>query len=187
MDFPWMHWGCAASLLPRLRKGKHQFKSMHQHLRLGALESLCRSPEPKCLDFLFWRRAQRPAQPCSPLHAQHLAEKPVPGSQPRYLLPTFDGKGFPTEILLKENPYALPTVSWDLPGERNTPRSLLHLVRSSMSTSMASCSVCSSSRMSSSCTSSSFKPGAGEKGGEFVMSPGTPAGDPYAILAPRYT
>lgn len=41
-----------------------------------------------------------------------------------------------------------------------------------MSTSIASCSVCSSSRMSSSCTSSSFKPGAGEKGGELVLCQG---------------
>lgn len=34
----------------------------------------------------------------------------------------------------------------------------IHLVRSSMSTSMASCSTCSSSLNSSSCTSSSFRP-----------------------------
>jgi len=48
-----------------------------------------------------------------------------------------------------------------------------------MSTSIASCSVCSSSRISSSCTSSSFKPGAGEKGGESRVSRGTPLWDPY--------
>lgn len=68
-------------------------------------------------------------------------------------------------------------LAWWLPkadsgGKWPVPSPPPHLVRSSMSTSIASCSVCSSSRMSSSCTSSSFKPGAGERGGEFTLSRG---------------